>query len=150
MSARPTRSVSPTTRARWPFHGAAQVLLLVAALVTVVASFLPWIATPFGQVAIVGAGPVVRNAPLITLYAGFLALPGAAWRSGRIVLVHALVLAVPAVILPLAQLGWALRRLPGLGSAWVPGPGMVLVAISGAVAAYAAAVLWRRAVAARP
>lgn len=131
-------------RTRWPYQGAPQVVLLIAGLITMAASFLPWISTPFGAIGVTGAGVIVANASTITLYAGFVATPGAVWRSARVVMVHALVLAVPAVALPLLHLGWALRRLPGIGAGWVPGPGLVLVLTSGIAASYVAAVLWRR------
>lgn len=113
------------------------MLLLVAGLVTVGASFLPWLATPLGDLS-GGAGAW-------TFYAGVIAVPGAAWRRASVVLAHAVILAVPAVVLPVERLLWALGRLPGLGEAWLPGPGLVLVAISGGVATYAAVQLWRRA-----
>lgn len=110
------------------------MLLLVAGLVTVAASFLPWLSTPLGDLS-GGAG-------LWTFYAGVTALPGAIWRRAWIVLAHAVILAVPALLLPLYRLGWALQRLPGLGQAWLPGPGLVLVLISGCVATYAVVALW--------
>ena len=116
-------------------------MLLVASLVTVAASFLPWISTPLGDLS-GGAGTW-------TFYAGVTAMPGAIWRRAWIVLVHALILAVPAVLLPVQRLTWALGRLPAFGEAWLPGPGLVLVGISGGVATAAAVLLWRRAAAER-
>lgn len=143
MAERTTRTAGGRTRSRWPYQGAPQALLLLAGLITMGASFLPWISTPFGAVGVTGAGPIVENASYVTLYAGFLATPGAVWRQARVVMIHAVVLAVPAVMLPLLQLGWALANLPALGAAWLPGPGMVLVLVSGLVAAWSAARLWR-------
>lgn len=138
-----TRSAEPmAARASWPYQGRPQVLLLVAGLVTVAASFMPWLTTPLGDLS-GGAG-------VWTFYAGVTALPGAIWRRAWVVLVHAVILAVPAVVLPLQRLLWGLGRLPGLGEAWLPGPGLVLVAISGGVATYAAVQLWRQAKAERP
>ncbi len=130
------RGASAVSRARWPYVGRPQVMLLIAGLITTVASFLAWIPTPLGDL---GGG-----ARMITFYAGVVALPGAMWRRWRVVLAHAVILAVPALILPTYDLVWALRRLPGLGAAWVPGPGLVLVWISGGVALLAAIEMLRR------
>jgi hypothetical protein len=143
MAERTTQTAGGRTRSRWPYQGAPQALLLLAGLVTMAASFLPWISTPFGAMGVRGAGPIVENASYVTLYAGFLATPGAVWRQARVVMIHAIVLAVPAVILPLVQLGWGLANLPALGAAWVPGPGMVLVLVSGLVAVWSAIRLGR-------
>jgi hypothetical protein len=129
---------SAATRPRWPYQGTPQVLLLVAGLVATVASFLPWLETPFG-----GASGALLGGT-VTFYAAVFAVPGAMWRRRGIVLAHALILALPGIVVPLWRLAWAMRRLPGLGQAWLPGPGLVLVLISGCVAAYAAVRLWQR------
>ena len=81
-------------RRRWPYLGQPQALLLVAGLVTVVASFLPWLDTPFGTTN----GATLGG--LYTFYAGLLALPGAILRSRRVVLGHALVLATVGLGVP--------------------------------------------------
>ncbi len=130
------RGASAATRARWPYVGAPQVMLLVAGLVTTGASFLPWLPTPLGDLG--------GSTRMLTFYAGVIAVPGAIWRRWTVVLAHTLILAVPAVLLPIRDLVWALRRLPGLGEAWLPGPGLVLVGISGGVALLAAVQLVRR------
>ncbi|CAN5919192.1 hypothetical protein BH23ACT10_BH23ACT10_02770 [soil metagenome] len=133
-----TSSGSPVVaRAKWPYLGQPQALLLIAGFVTVGASFLPWVPTVVGDLG--------GNGGQITFYAGMIALPGAIWRRAGVVATHALVLAVPALVLPLYRLGWATRQLPGFGDAWLPGAGLVLVAISGGVALYAAVRLLQRA-----
>ena len=130
---------SAATRPRWPYQGTPQVLLLIAGLVATIASFLPWLETPFGS----ASGAVVGGS--VTFYAAVFAVPGALWRRRGVVVAHALILAVPGIMVPLWRFTWAMGRLPGLGEAWLPGPGMVLVLISGFVAAYAAVRLWQRA-----
>lgn len=127
----------PAGRVRWPYLGRPQVLLLVASLVTMVASFLPWLDTAFGSTN----GAVLGG--LYTFYAGLIALPGAFLRRRRIVVGHALILAVVGIAVPAWRLAWALGRLPALGEAWLPGSGLVLVAISGGVAAYVVVSLLR-------
>lgn len=135
MVDRTARAASAGTRAKWPYLGPPQVLLLIAGFVTVGASFLPWLPTVIGDLG--------GNSGLLTFYAGIIAVPGAIWRRARVVFAHAVILAVPGLLLPLYRLAWAARRLPGFGEAWLPGPGLVLVAISGGVALYAAIQLWR-------
>jgi hypothetical protein len=135
MVDRTPRTAPATTRAKWPYHGAPQVLLLIAGLVTIAASFLPWVPTVVGDAR--------GQAGLITFYAGVIAVPGAIWRRAPVVAVHALILAIPALALPIYRLAWAAQRLPAFGSAWTVGPGLVLVFISGGVALYAAGRLWR-------
>src|SRR5690606_2732895 len=100
-------------------------------LVTMVASFLPWLDTAIGSFVGTASGG------LWTFYAAALALPGVIWRSRPVVMAHALVLAVAAIAVPAWRFVWALQRLPGLGEAWLPSPGMLLVFISGVVAAVA-------------
>ncbi len=126
-----------TGRARWPYLGRPQVLLLVAGLITMVASFLPWLDTAFGSTN----GAAVGG--LTTFCAGLIAVPGAILRRRLVVVGHALVLAIIGIAVPAWRLVWALDRLPALGQAWLPGSGLLLVLISGGVAAYAAAALLR-------
>jgi hypothetical protein len=125
------RDARTATRLRWPYLGQPQALLAVAALVTIVASFLPWLDTALGSTTGVMAGG------LVTFYAGLIAFPGAIWRNRLVVAGHMLLLAAADIAVPGWRLLWALRRLPGLGEAWLPGPGMLLVLISGVVAAVA-------------
>ena len=125
------REAHTATRLRWPFLGRPQVLLVIAALVTIVASFLPWLDTALGSSSGVMAGG------LLTFYAGLLAFPGVMWRNRRVVAGHIFLLAAADIAVPGWRFLWALRRLPGLGEAWLPGPGMLLVVISGVVATVA-------------
>lgn len=126
----------PSVRTRWPFLGRPQAMLAAAALITMVASFLPWLDTAlFGSVSGAVAGG------LYTFYAGLLAFPGVFWRNPRVVAGHLLLLAVADLAIPGWRLLWALRRLPGLGEAWLPSAGMLLLLISGVVAAVAFAKL---------
>jgi hypothetical protein len=129
-------------RLRWPYLGRPQVLLLIAAPMTIVASFLPWLETGLiGPVtgAALGGGPLTDG--MLTFYAGVLAFPGVIWRSPRVLAAHLLVLGVPAVGVPVWRMAWALRQLPGFGEAWLPGPGMLLVIVSGIAALVALAML---------
>jgi hypothetical protein len=119
----------PTPRVRWPYLGRPQVLLLVAALVTMVASFLPWLTTGLGNASGAASGG------MLTFYAGALGLAGVFWRHPRVVAGHVLALAVVNIAVPAWRLAWALRTLPGFGQAWIPGPGVLLVLISGVAAA---------------
>lgn len=127
-------------RTRWPYQGAPQVLLLVAGLTTIIGTtWLPWVSSPLGSL---GDG---TPGELITLYAAFVAIPGAVWRRARTVAIHAAILAVPALVFPLHRLVWALRTVPAFGDAWLPGTGMVVTLVSGGTALYCAIVLLRRA-----
>lgn len=135
MVERTSRTAPAVTRAKWPYQGTPQVLLLIAGFVTIGASFLPWLPTVIGDLG--------GDSGRFTFYAGVIAVPGAIWRRASVVAAHALILAVPALVLPIYRLGWAVRRLPSFGEAWLPGPGLVLVAISGGVALYAAVRLLR-------
>jgi hypothetical protein len=109
--------------------------LLVAALLILVGAFLPWLATPAGNV------PGVRGAGLWTMYMAVLGLAGAAVRSPRLAALHAAALAVVAVVLPL----WQVVHLLGLVgfAGWVPGPGLVMTAGGGVLAGSAALTLFR-------
>lgn len=131
----------PTAGVRWPYLGRPQVLLLIAGLITMIASFLPWLDTAFGGTN----GAAVGG--LYTFCAGLIALPGAMLRRRGVVVGHALVLAVVGIAVPVWRLVWALSLLPGLGQAWLPGSGLLLVLISGGVAAYVAVTLLRTPVA---
>lgn len=131
----------PSTRAALRYLGAPRALLVIASMVTIAASPLVWLSTPLGGLAITDSGPLVENASHLALCAGLIAVLGARWRDVRVVLAHILILALPAVLLPIYHLGWALANLPGLGEAWLPGPGLVLVLLSGIVATYAASRL---------
>ena len=144
MSSSAQRRAGIVARPGRPGAGRPKVLLSIAALVTILASFLPWLDTALlGSVTgmAIGAGTQPIADGLLTFYAGLLALPGLLWRNPRIVAGHALLLAMVALAVPGWRLIWALQRLPGFGEAWLPGPGMLLVLISGVVAAVAAVQL---------
>jgi hypothetical protein len=109
--------------------------LLVAALLILVGAFLPWLATGAGNVS------GVRGAGLWTMYAAVLGVAGALVRSPRPAAIHAAVLAVVALVLPL----WQVVHLVGLVgfAGWIPGPGLVMTAGGGVLAASAAHTLFR-------
>jgi pheromone shutdown protein TraB len=109
--------------------------LLAAALMILVGAFLPWLATGAGNVS------GVRGAGLWTMYAAVLGLAGALVRSPRLAALHAAVLAVVAVLLPL----WQVVHLAGLVgfSGWIPGPGLVMTVGGGVLAGSAALTLHR-------
>lgn len=100
-----------------------------------VGAFLPWLATGAGNVS------GVRGAGLWTMYAAVLGLAGALVRSPRLAALHAAVLAVVAVLLPL----WQVVHLAGLVgfSGWIPGPGLVMTLGGGVLAGSAALTLHR-------
>ena len=107
-------------------------MLAATSLITLIASFLPWLDTAlFGSVSGAVAGG------LYTFYAGLLALPGVFWRNPRVVAGHVLLLALADLAIPGWRLLWAFSRLPGFGQAWLPSVGLLLLLISGVVAAVA-------------
>ena len=123
------------TRRRWPYAGRGQKLLLLASLVIMVASFLPWVDTAVGTFTGM-AGPGVW-----TLYAGFVGLGGALVRRRRLALIQAVVTSGVAVALPV----WQLARLARIctWNSCVPSTGLLLVLASGIVAGMAAWQLHR-------
>ncbi|MGY1915083.1 hypothetical protein [Blastococcus sp. SYSU DS0973] len=90
----------------------------------------------------------MRGAGLWTMYAALLGIAGAIIRSSTLAAVHALVLAVVAIALPL----WQVLHLAGLVgfSGWAPGPGLVLTVGGGILAGSAAVSLFRVSRAASP
>ncbi len=98
-------------------------------------SFLPWIDTAVGSVS--GA----RGAGLWTFYAAMLGLAAALIPIRRVAAVQAMVFAVVALLVPSWQVVHLLTLVGTEG--WVPGPGLVLVLGGGALAATAAAQLFR-------
>jgi hypothetical protein len=128
MSAAPagTRRRSPASR-----H------LLGASAMVLVGAFLPWVATGAGNIA------GVRGAGMWTMYAAVLGIAGAIVRSPLVAAVHAGLLAVVAVALPLWQVAHLLS-LVGV-SGWMPGAGLVLTLGGGVVAGFAAVTLARAA-----
>lgn len=117
------------TSAGRPRRPPAQRRLLGASVLVLLGAFLPWVYTGVGAVS------GVRGAGLWTFYAGMLGLAGALVASRRMAGVQALVLAAAAVGLT----GWQLVHLASLVgfSGWAPGPGLVLTAGGGVLAAAA-------------
>jgi pheromone shutdown protein TraB len=109
--------------------------LLGAAMLTLFGAFLPWVATAAGNVA------GVRGAGLWTMYAAVLGVAGAIIRSHTLAAVHAALLAVVAVVLPV----WQVLHLAGLVgfTGWAPGPGLVMTLGGGVLAGSAAVSLFR-------
>lgn len=124
-----------TPARRWPRAGRGQKPLLGASLMVVLGSFLPWLLTNVGSFS--GA----QGAGLWTFYAAALGIAGALVPNRTAAAVQAALLAVVAVALPAWQVIHVVR-LVGF-SGWAPGPGLVLVAGGGVLAA-AAAVRLRR------
>ncbi len=110
----------------------ARRLLLIATLVVVLGSFMPWVSTAVGNV------PGYRGGGLWTFYAAMLGFTGALVPWPRVAVVQAGVLALVAVVLPLWQVVHLLT-LVGTGG-WVPGIGLMLVFGGGVTAGVAA---WR-------
>jgi hypothetical protein len=100
-----------------------------------VGAFLPWISTGVGNIA------GVRGAGLWTMYAAALGIAGAILRSYRVAAVHAGLLALVAVALPLWQVAHLLS-LVGV-SGWVPGAGLVLTVGGGVLAGFSGLGLLR-------
>lgn len=110
-------------------------MAVVASLLVIVGSFLPWVHTALGNVSgISGPG-------LWTAYAAFAGLAGAMMPWRRIGAAHLSVFAAVALILPTWQVVHVLG-LVGIGG-WLPGTGLVLVACGGILAATAALRSWR-------
>ena len=115
--------------------------LLGASLMILVGAFLPWIHTAAGNIlGIHGPG-------LVTMYAAFLGIAGAIVRSPRVVSVHAALVAVPALVLPVWQVARFVSRVGFEG--WMPGAGVVLTFGGGVLAAVAAVRLWQESTRAR-
>jgi hypothetical protein len=131
---RPVLLGRPTATMR-PVHPARRRLAL-AVLLVVVGSFLPWLYAAGGiaKSGILGPG-------LWTLYASFLGLAGVLLPYHRVGAVHAAIMAVAALALPVWQVVHVLG-LVGWGG-WTPGPGLVLVVAGGVVAASCAVRLVR-------
>lgn len=109
--------------------------LLGAALLVLFGAFLPWVATAAGNIS------GVRGAGLWTMYAAVLGIAGAIIRSHALAAVHAALLAVVAIGLPL----WQVLHLAGLVgfAGWAPGPGLVMTLGGGVLAGSAAVSLFR-------
>lgn len=112
-------------------------MALVAVLLAVVGSFMPWVHTGLGNVS--GA----QGPGLWTAYAAFVGLAGALLPWRRVAATHVTVFALVALVLPSWQVVHVLR-LVGTGG-WIPGTGLVLVLVAGILAGTAALRAWREA-----
>ncbi len=133
----PTQPPRAAPTRRWPYLGPPQKLLLLAVPLCLFGSFLPWADTAFGTFGGLAGGG------LWTLYAGVAGVPGAIVKRRLIARAHALVMGLVATVIP----GWQLLRLlqlGGIGRAWLPGVGLVMVLGSGLMALNAARRLGRR------
>lgn len=104
-------------------------------VLVLVGSFLPWLFTGLGAIS-GGRGP-----GLWTAYAAILGLAAVFMPWRRVAGVHAAVVAVVAMALPVWQLVHVIG-LPGSGG-WFPGPGLVVVFAGGVLAAAAAVKMFR-------
>jgi hypothetical protein len=110
----------------WPYAGPGQRRMLIASILTILGSFLPWVDTAAGNfLGLQGAG-------LWTLSAGGIGLAGSLLRWRRTVIAHAVVVAVVPTILTVWQ-ALRLLRLCG-GGACAPGIGLALVLFGGLLA----------------
>lgn len=127
-------SLVPSDRARKPMHPARK-RLIVAVLLVMVGSFLPWIYV--GGVPKSGAlGP-----GLWTFYGSMLGVAGVLLPFHKVGAVHAGLMAVVALFVPAWQVVHILG-LVGFGG-WMPGPGLVMVFGGGVVAVGCAIRLFR-------
>lgn len=124
----------PSRRTRWPYAGAGQKPLLMAALLMVVGSMLPWVMTPVGNLlGVAGAG-------VLTLYLAVIGIAGALIRRRLPALIQATVTGAGAIALTTWQLG-RLAQLSAATDTWgqlVPGVGLIMVLASGLLALVAA------------
>jgi hypothetical protein len=115
---------------RWPYVGHGQQTLAWASVLVLLGAFLPWVMTG------VGTFTGMRGAGTWTVFAGAIGLGAALMRHRRVVLVHAVAIAVVAIALPVWQVVHLLR-LVGL-QGWLPGIGLIMTLAGGIVIARAA------------
>lgn len=120
------RPMATSVAGPWPYVGRGQRRMLIASVIVIVGSVLPWVDT------VAGVFLGVEGAGLWTLAAGGIGLAGGVLRRRRLVIAHAVVVAV----VPLVLATWQLMRLLGLcgGGACVPGIGLGLVLFGGILA----------------
>ena len=104
--------------------------LLIASLMVILGSFMPWISTSLGSIS------GIRGPGLWTFYFSMLGIAGVLIPWRRVAGVQALLFAGVAVALPVWQLVRLYRLVQFQG--WMPGPGLVLVFGGGVLAAVAA------------
>lgn len=117
----PENTKGKTRRRLMPGQGT----MLWSSLMIAVGSFMPWVATGFGNIS----GATGMGAGYWTFIAAMLGVSGALMPWRRVAMVHAAIVAVVAVALPIWQL-LHLYTLVGL-SGWMPGIGLVLVLFGG-------------------
>ena len=113
----------------------AQRMLLFASAGVIVGSFLPWVTVNMGATfgGFAGAG-------LYTFYVGVLGLAGGLVPMRWPAIVQGAVMAAVAIALPVWQV---VRLLSKVGvSGWVPGTGLIVVFVSGLLAALATFRIW--------
>ena len=104
--------------------------LLIASLMVIFGSFMPWISTSLGSIS------GLQGPGLWTFYFSMLGIAGVLIPWRRVAGVQALVFAGVAVALPIWQVARIYRVVAFEG--WMPGPGIVLVFGGGVLAAVAA------------
>jgi len=117
-------------RPRWPYVGRGQQTLLWASILITVGAFLPWLMTSLGTFG------GMRGAGTWTVFAGVIGIGASLMRSRRLVLLHAVGIAVVAIALPL----WQVVHLVGLvgWGGWLPGIGLLMTFGAGVAIARAA------------
>lgn len=132
-------NTATVARPRWPYAGAGQKPLLLASVLMIVGSFLPWVMTPLGNLA-GSSGP-----GLYTLYLACIGISGALVRRPRLALVQALLTGIGGAGIALWQIV-VVVQLSIRTDAWgtlIPGVGLVFVLASGLLALVAARRLQR-------
>lgn len=117
-------------RPRWPYVGRGQQTLLWASILITVGAFLPWLMTSLGTFS------GMRGAGTWTVFAGVIGIGASLMRRRRLVLLHAVGIALIAIALPL----WQVVHLVGLVGlrGWLPGIGLLMTFGGGVAIARAA------------
>ncbi|MFO7778272.1 MAG: hypothetical protein R6V28_07970 [Nitriliruptoraceae bacterium] len=123
-------TAAAAARPRWPYVGHGQQTLLWASILITVGAFLPWLMTSLGTFG------GMRGAGSWTVFAGVIGIGASLMRSRRLVLLHAVGIAVLAIALPLWQIGH-LVGMVGLRG-WLPGIGLLMTLGGGVAIARAA------------
>jgi hypothetical protein len=109
--------------------------MLWASAMIAAGSFMPWISTGFGNIS----GATGQGAGYWTFIAAMLGISGGLMPWRRVAIVHAIIVAVAATLLP----AWQVLHLVNLVgfAGWTPGIGLVLVFFGGLFVASAARTL---------
>lgn len=128
---RSTTAPTPVSsdRPRWPYAGHGQQMLLWASALITIGAFLPWLMTG------VGTFTGMRGSGSWTVFAGVIGLGASMMRNRRLVLIHAVGIAVVAITLPVWQLVHLIRLVGFQG--WMPGIGLLMTLGGGVVIARA-------------